>query len=164
MRLTLHRDATCGQGIAGSQRLDDVGPMAAIGRGEMRPHIGRNAQVQVVLPAPAAGIWHHNTGHETQPGRYSPCSLFSATGIRAVRIHASRRHTGRVKIIDEMLSLNLLSKQQHREIASWLRTAGTPEAVMAMPPHLWRAIEVASVAMNIDADLTRPPWLGADLA
>ena len=35
---------------------------------------------------------------------------------------------------------------------------------MAMPPHLWRAIEVASVAMNIDADLTRPPCLGADPA
>lgn len=96
-------------------------------------------------------------------GRYSPYSLFSATGICTVRNRASRRHTGCVKIIDEMLSLNLLSTQQHREIASWVRTAGTPEAIMAMPPHLWHAIEVASVAMNIDADLTRPPWLGADL-
>jgi hypothetical protein len=75
----------------------------------------------------------------------------------------SRRHTVGVKIIDEMLSLNLLSAHQHREIASWVRVARTPEAIMAMPPHLWRAIEVASVAMNIDADLTRPPWLGADL-
>ena len=69
-----------------------------------------------------------------------------------------------MKIIDEMLSLNLLSTHQHREIASWVRAARTPEAIMAMPPHLWRAIEVASVVMNIDADLTRPPWLGADLA
>jgi len=68
-----------------------------------------------------------------------------------------------VKIIDEMLSLDLLSSLQHREIASWVRTARTPEAIMAMPPHLWRAIEAASVAMNIDADLTRPPWLRADL-
>ena len=81
-----------------------------------------------------------------------------------MRIRAARRHTGRVKIIDEMLSLNLLSTHQHREIASWVRAARTPEAIMAMPPHLWRALEVASVAMNIDADLTRPPWLGADLA
>jgi hypothetical protein len=72
------------------------------------------------------------------------------------------RHTGRVKLIDEMLSLDLLSAQQHREIASWIRSARTPEAIMAMPPHLWRAIESASVAMNIDADLSRPPWLGAD--
>jgi hypothetical protein len=68
-----------------------------------------------------------------------------------------------VKIIDEMLSLDLLSLEQHREIVSWVRRARTPEAIMAMPPHLWRAIEAASVAMNIDADLTRPPWLGADL-
>ncbi|HSB21623.1 MAG TPA: hypothetical protein VLE94_00800 [Burkholderiaceae bacterium] len=69
-----------------------------------------------------------------------------------------------MKIIDEMLSLNLLSTNQHREIASWVRAARTPEAIMAMPPHLWRAIEVASVAMNIDADLTRPPCCGADPA
>lgn len=69
-----------------------------------------------------------------------------------------------MKIIDEMLSLDLLSTPQHREISAWLRTARTPEAILAMPPHLWRAIEAASVAMNIDADLTRPPWLGADLA
>ena len=73
-------------------------------------------------------------------------------------------HTGCVKLLDEMLSLNLLSAHQHREIASWVRDARTPEAIMAMPPRLWRAIELASVAMNIDADLTRPPWLGADLA
>ena len=68
-----------------------------------------------------------------------------------------------VNLIDEMLSLELLSTQQHREIAAWVRSARTPEAIMAMPPHLWRALEAASVAMNIDADLTRPPWLGADL-
>jgi hypothetical protein len=73
-------------------------------------------------------------------------------------------HTGHVKIIDEMLSLDLLSTQQHREISLWVRAARTPEAILAMPPHLWRAIEAASVAMNVDADLTRPPWLGADLS
>lgn len=69
-----------------------------------------------------------------------------------------------MKIIDEMLNLELLSTQQHREIARWVRAARTPEAIMAMPPHLWRAIECASLAMNIDADLTRPPMLGADPA
>lgn len=69
-----------------------------------------------------------------------------------------------MKIIDEMLSLDLLSAQQHREIAAWIRSVKTPEAIMAMPPHLWRAIESASVAMNIDSDLTRPPWLGSDSA
>jgi hypothetical protein len=69
-----------------------------------------------------------------------------------------------VKVIDEMLSLDLLSAQQHREIAAWVRAVRTPEAIMAMPPHLWRALESASLAMNIDADLTRPPSLGADPA
>ena len=69
-----------------------------------------------------------------------------------------------MKIIDEMLSLDLLSPQQHREITEWVRSARTPEAILAMPPHLWRAVEAASAAMNIDADLTRPPWLGADLS
>ncbi len=66
--------------------------------------------------------------------------------------------------LDEMLNRRLLTKQQHADIAHWVRSARTPEAIMAMPPHLWRAIEAASLAMNIDADLTRPPWLGADLA
>lgn len=73
-------------------------------------------------------------------------------------------HTRPVNIIDEMLSLDLLSAEQHRDIAAWVRRARTPEAILAMPPHLWRALESASVVMNIDADLSRPPWLGADLA
>ena len=66
-------------------------------------------------------------------------SPFSATGICTVRIRTARRHTGRVKIIDETLSLDLLSTQQHHEIAPWLRIAATPEAIMAMPPHLLAA-------------------------
>lgn len=73
-------------------------------------------------------------------------------------------HTARVKIIDEMLSLDLLSAQQHHEIAGWIRASRTPEAILAMPPHLWRAIESASLVMNIDADLTRPPLADGDVA
>ncbi|WP_425258636.1 hypothetical protein ACPOLB_24340 [Rubrivivax sp. RP6-9] len=69
-----------------------------------------------------------------------------------------------MRTIDEMLHLDLLTAQQHGEIASWVRAARTPEAILAMPPHLWRAIESASLAMNIDADLTRSPLLGADPA
>ena len=69
-----------------------------------------------------------------------------------------------MKTIDEMLSLDLLSAQQHQDIARWLRASKTPEAIMAMPPHLWRAIESASLVMNIDADLIRSPLLGADAA
>ena len=64
-----------------------------------------------------------------------------------------------MNLIDEMLSLDLLSTQQHREIAAWVRSARTPEAIMAMPPHLWRALALASVLMNVDADLTQPPML-----
>ncbi len=63
--------------------------------------------------------------------------------------------------LDEMLSLDLLSAAQHREIRTWLRSSKTPAAILAMPPHLWRAVEAASVAMNLDADFTRPPALDA---
>ena len=65
-----------------------------------------------------------------------------------------------MKTIDEMLNLGLLTPQQHTEIASWVSRHHTPEAIMAMPALLWRAVEAASLAMNIDADLTRPPTLG----
>ncbi len=62
-----------------------------------------------------------------------------------------------VKTIDEMLSLGLLSLDQHREIGTWVAAARTPEAIMQMPSALWRALELASVLMNFDADLMRPP-------
>ena len=77
------------------------------------------------------------------------------------RSHAP--HTAPVNTIDEMLHLDLLSPAQHAEITTWLQTAKTPEAILAMPPELWRALESASVAMNIDADLMRPPLLSADV-
>jgi hypothetical protein len=65
-----------------------------------------------------------------------------------------------VKTIDEMLHLDLLTVQEHGEISAWVASSSTPEAILAMPRRLWRAIEAASVAMNIDADLTRlPPHL-----
>ncbi len=67
-----------------------------------------------------------------------------------------------MKTIDEMRHLDLLSAAEHREIAAWVARARTPEAIMAMPPHLWRAIEAAAVAMNIDADLTRLPPFAPD--
>ncbi len=63
--------------------------------------------------------------------------------------------------LDEMRHLDLLSAEQHRDIGAWLRSSKTPTAILAMPPHLWRAVEAASVAMNLDADFTRPPALDA---
>ena len=66
-----------------------------------------------------------------------------------------------VETLDEMLSLNLLSAVQHAEIAAWIAQARTPEGIMRMPAPLWRSLEVASVLLNIDADLLQPPLLQA---
>ena len=68
-----------------------------------------------------------------------------------------------MKTIDEMLQLRLISRDQHRDIAAWVAQARTPEAIMQMPAPLWRALTLASVLMNIDADLLQPPLLEADL-
>lgn len=59
--------------------------------------------------------------------------------------------------LDEMLSRRFLSKHQHGEISAWIATARTPDAIRAMPAPLWRALELASVLMSVDADLTQPP-------
>ncbi len=65
-----------------------------------------------------------------------------------------------MKTIDEMLSLQLISPDQHREIDAWIRRTGTPEGIMQMRAPLWRALELASVLMAFDADLMQPPpWL-----
>ena len=61
-----------------------------------------------------------------------------------------------MQTLDEMLSLNLLSPDQHSEIHAWARHAKSPEKIMEMPPHLWRALELASVLMDFDVGLTPP--------
>ena len=66
-----------------------------------------------------------------------------------------------VKTLDEMLSLNLLSAVQHAEISAWIAQVRTPEGIMRMPAPLWRSLEVASVLLNVDADLLQPPLLQA---
>ncbi|MES2714803.1 MAG: hypothetical protein V4795_03525 [Pseudomonadota bacterium] len=66
-----------------------------------------------------------------------------------------------MKTLDEMLSRRLLTRQQHADIAGWVATARTPDAIMAMPAPLWRTLALASVLMNVDADLTQPPALDA---
>ena len=62
--------------------------------------------------------------------------------------------------LDEMLNRRLLTKQQHADIAHWVRSARTPEGILAMPAPLWKSFELASVLMNVDADLTQPPIWG----
>ena len=64
-----------------------------------------------------------------------------------------------MQTLDEMLSLNLLTTAQHTEIAAWVAHARTPDAIMKMPAPLWRTLELASVLMNVDADLTQPPLM-----
>ena len=67
-----------------------------------------------------------------------------------------------MQTLDEMHSLHLLTSEQHAEIGAWIAAGKTPQAIMAMPPHLWRALELASVLMNFHADLDQPPPMGAD--
>jgi hypothetical protein len=67
-----------------------------------------------------------------------------------------------VQTLDEMLSLNLLSADQHAEIGAWITQARTPERILDMPPPLWRALSLASMLMNVDAELRQPPCLEAD--
>ena len=65
-----------------------------------------------------------------------------------------------MKTIDEMLHLELLTPSEHGAISAWIARARSPEGILAMPQALWRALERASIAMTIDADLTRhPAWL-----
>jgi hypothetical protein len=66
-----------------------------------------------------------------------------------------------MKVIDEMLSLRLLTPDQHADIGAWVAQARTPEAIMQMPAPLWRTLELASVLMDFDADLMQPPCLEA---
>jgi len=68
-----------------------------------------------------------------------------------------------VQTLDEMLSRNLLTPAQHADIGAWIAQAKTPEGILQMPPGLWRTLELASVLMDVDADLTQPPCLRADL-
>lgn len=53
-----------------------------------------------------------------------------------------------MQTLDEMLSLNLLSPAQHAEIRDWAMRERTPEGILAMPPHLWRHLELACVLMG----------------
>jgi hypothetical protein len=58
-----------------------------------------------------------------------------------------------MQTLDEMLTLKLLTPDQHAEIRAWTVRAKTPEKIMQMPPHLWRALELASLLMDFDADI-----------
>ena len=67
-----------------------------------------------------------------------------------------------MKTIDEMLNLDLLTHEQHREISAWIADAVSPDDILRMPAPLWQAVERASQVMGIDNDLLRTPPLGSD--
>ena len=62
-----------------------------------------------------------------------------------------------MQTLDEMRDRYLLSSEQHFEIGAYIAQARTPERIMQMPARLWRALALASVLLNVDADLTRAP-------
>lgn len=66
-----------------------------------------------------------------------------------------------MRTLDDMRALHLLSQEQHAQIGAWIAMSPTPEDIMQMPPHLWRALELASVLANIDAELSQPPTFDA---
>lgn len=66
-----------------------------------------------------------------------------------------------MQTLDDMLSRQLLTADQHAAIGEWIRQARTPEAILQMPPPLWRTLALASLLMNLDADLTQPPMMSA---
>ena len=66
-----------------------------------------------------------------------------------------------MQTLDEMLNRKLLTPLQHAEIGAWIAQVRTPEAIQQMPDPLWRALTLASLLMNVDADLTQPPLLSA---
>jgi len=61
-----------------------------------------------------------------------------------------------MRTLDEMHERKLLTAEQHEQIGDWIRNSRTPEAILAMPPGLWRSLALASVLMNVDAELTQP--------
>lgn len=64
-----------------------------------------------------------------------------------------------METLDEMRRQHLLTAEQHAHIAAWVTRHRTPEAILAMPPPLWRALSLASVLLNVDSDLVQPPLL-----
>ena len=58
-----------------------------------------------------------------------------------------------MQTLDEMRSARFLSDTQHADISAWIIQCSTPDEIMQMPAHLWRALQLASMLMNVDADL-----------
>lgn len=64
-----------------------------------------------------------------------------------------------MQTLDDMKHRHLLTPEQHAQIGAWVASRKTPEAILAMPAHLWRALALASMLMGVDAEITQPPLL-----
>jgi len=67
-----------------------------------------------------------------------------------------------MQTLDDMLARHLLTPEQHGKIGVWIAAARTPQAILEMPAELWRTLELASVLLGFDADMSRPAPLGAE--
>ena len=77
--------------------------------------------------------------------------------LRTALPQAPSTHYPSMKIIDEMLNLDLLTHEQHLQISAWIARSTSPEEILQMPAPLWQAVERASQTMGINEDLLRPP-------
>ena len=95
-----------------------------------------------------------------------PARLLSARpdGIDNTHVSCDKARTSisepPMQTLDDMLSRHLLTPEQHAQIAAWIAMAKTPQAILEMPSHLWRNLELASVLMGFDADMMVPAPLG----
>ena len=55
--------------------------------------------------------------------------------------------------LDEMRHRHLLTPEQYTEIRAWIAKVRTPEGILGMPAHLWKALALASMLMNVDGEL-----------
>lgn len=90
------------------------------------------------------------------------CAVIASQALPPQRqIKEPRIDSTKMKIIDEMLNLDLLTHEQHLQISAWIARSSSPEEILQMPPQLWQAVERASQTMGINEDLLRPPSLDA---
>jgi hypothetical protein len=110
-----------------------------------------------------SSLFRENEGCQTL--RHTTCWLRHGKPVPRAAIVGTlcqNRPDDPMKTIDEMLSLELLTPDQHHQISAWIAQADSPEEILKMPAPLWKAVERASAVMGVDEDLMRPPSLDAD--
>lgn len=67
-----------------------------------------------------------------------------------------------MQTLNDLRALHLLTQEQHQDIGAWIAMSSSPEEIMQMPPHLWRALALASKLSSVDAELSQPPQFDAE--